>query len=148
MESSLPKDTVLMFIKAYYTSFAHDPQSLVKFYDPESTVYRPGMEGNVGVPFENAKEQIVNFTKLGSQISIKNYQILPLNLAPNQKTNVIVNGTIIFENQTSEFTQFFTIASKNQAIWIVADSITEYNASLSDQELTKDLVEPQRYDHQ
>ncbi|EAY21876.1 hypothetical protein TVAG_249360 [Trichomonas vaginalis G3] len=140
MERTIDKETVLMFIKAYYTSFAHDPQSLVKFYDPESYVYRPGMEGSVGIKFEDAKEQIVNYTKLGSTVNVKNYQILPI----ADKTNVIVNGTIEYEGQITSFTQFFTIGFRNQAVWILSDSITDFNASLSEEELTKDLVEPQR----
>ena len=141
MEEHIPKETILEFIKAYYSSLVQTPDKLNKYYSENASVYRPGMEQNLAVQIEQCGDKLVPEIQQGSRVEITNFSYTYL----EDSVNLVVFVNILNSTETKALTQYFTLSFKNNSVWIEADSLTERDAKLTIAEQNANLVEFKLY---
>ena len=133
--SEKEETTVLEFIKAYYNALSYDSNSIFKFYSNDSYIYRQNNGQKIGKKFEEMKDKLTPEIPKGSHISVTQYH----SSIEDGITNIVVLGTIIFENKKEEFSQQFTLQFREYSTWIIADSLIISDANVYEQ--NKDLIE-------
>ena len=141
MEEHIPKETILEFIKAYYSSVVQSPQKLQKYYSETATVFRPGMEQNLAVSVEKAGERLVPEVKQGSRVEVVDFSYTYLEDA----VNIVVFVNILNSTETTTLTQYFTLSFRDNTVWIEADTLTARDPKLPISEQNAKLVEYMRY---
>ena len=115
------------FVVAYYTCFVHHKEDVAKFYDQDNAmVWRKDLGSDVGVNIKGAMGLLVPEIAKGSSVTISSYNAVPI----ENGLALVVNGYIVYEGETKAhmFSQFFTLASFCDRVFIESDSLNIYSA--------------------
>jgi len=120
------------FVAAYYTALVYNPSDVRKFYDEDrATVWRHGLDSEVGVRFRDAESLVVPVIAAGSLVSIVSYAVLPI----ASGFSLVARGQIAYGGDTQAFEQFFTVTTFADRWFIESDALSIGTATARDADL-------------
>ena len=140
MEAQIPKETILSFIKAYYSSVVQNSPKISNYYSKTASIYRPGMEQNLAKPIDQVSDQIIYPIQRGSRVEIADFSYQYL----EDSVNLVVFLNILNSTEKQTITQNFTLSYKDDSVWIESDSITARNLTIQLDQTNSSLLEFKR----